>query len=83
MIARIYAAEARSEFTKLVRLPAYVLPTIAFPVAFYVFFGIVLPQRHDGEAARYLLATFGAFGTIGAGSLVKVDAIVKIDLGTI
>lgn len=66
MIARIYAAEARSEFTKLLRLPAYVLPTIAFPVAFYVFFGIVLPQRHDGDAARYLLATFGAFGTIGA-----------------
>ncbi len=66
MIATIYAAEARAEITKLVRLPAYAIPTIAFPVAFYVFFAIVMPQKDNAEAARYLLASLGAFGAIGA-----------------
>ncbi len=64
MIAHIYAAEARSEITKLTRLPAYAIPTLAFPIAFYIFFGIVL-QQHGADAARYLLASFGAFGVIG------------------
>jgi ABC-2 type transport system permease protein len=66
MIARIYAAEIRAELTKLTRLPAYAIPTIAFPVAFYVFFGILTPQQNGAEAACYLLGSFGAFGTIGA-----------------
>jgi len=66
MIAHIYAAEARAELTKLIRLPAYAIPTLVFPVAFYIFFGLVMPQPNGPEAARYLLGSFGAFGTIGA-----------------
>lgn len=66
MIARIYAAEIRAEFLKLVRLPAYAIPTIAFPVLFYLFFGILMPQPHAQAPARYLLASYGAFGATGA-----------------
>ena len=68
MIARITMNETRAELTKLTRLPAYVIPTLAFPCAFYVFFGIVMNgSQHLGptSAATYMLATFGAFGVVG------------------
>ena len=68
MIARITLNETRAELTKFARLPAYVIPTLAFPVAFYAFFGIVMAgSQHIGgtSAATYMLATFGAFGVVG------------------
>jgi ABC-2 type transport system permease protein len=55
---------------KLRRLPAYAIPTIAFPVMFYLFFGIAMSgSRMTGgrSIAGYLLATYAAFGVIGAG----------------
>lgn len=49
MIARIMLAETRAELTKFARLPAYVIPTLAFPVAFYAFFGLALNgSQHIG-----------------------------------
>jgi ABC-2 type transport system permease protein len=68
MIAHITFAETRAELTKLVRLPAYVIPTIAFPLGFYAFFGLAMGgSQHIGvtSAAAYMLATFGAFGVVG------------------
>jgi len=68
MIAAVTVNETRSELTKLVRLPAYVIPTLAFPLGFYAFFGIVLNAGHgvaSTPAATYLLATYGAFGVVG------------------
>src|SRR5690606_22503291 len=37
-----------------------------FPALFYLLFGVVL-NSGNGDAARYLLATYGAFGVMGAG----------------
>lgn len=34
--------EARCELLKSLRLPAYTLPTLAFPTLFYVMFSLVL-----------------------------------------
>ena len=68
MIAHVTVAETRAELTKLVRLPAYVIPTLAFPLAFYVFFGIAMgaSRGYAGTTvATYMLATYGAFGVIG------------------
>jgi ABC-2 type transport system permease protein len=68
MIAAITVAETRAELTKLARLPAYVIPTLAFPLAFYAFFGLAFgPGRSFGDltVSAYLLATYGAFGVIG------------------
>ena len=68
MIARITLAETRAELTKLARLPAYVVPTLAFPLAFYLFFGVAMNSGHGAGAtavATYLLATYGAFGVVG------------------
>lgn len=66
--ARIYRLEIKSEFLKMLRLPAYVVPTLAFPLLFYVFFGLAFGHGSVGNVsmARYLIATYGAFGVIGA-----------------
>ena len=63
---RIYLLETRCELLKLLRLPAFLIPTLGFPMMFYTLFGIVLPmKRTDFPMSTYLLATYGAFGVIG------------------
>lgn len=66
--ARVYLLEARYEFLKLVRMPAYAIPSIAFPVMFYVLFGMMFGRQSVGGTSMttYLVATYGAFGVIGA-----------------
>lgn len=66
-LPRIYALEAKYEFLKLLRLPAYVVPTLAFPLVFYMLFGVAM--KHQGPSGTfdlptYLLATYGAFGVM-------------------
>lgn len=61
---RSYALEARCELLRLLREPAYVLPSILFPALFYLLFGVMLSG--GGMAAQYTLAGYGVFGTIGA-----------------
>jgi ABC-2 type transport system permease protein len=65
---RIYALEAKYEFIKALRMPAYSLPTLTFPVLFYLLFGIGMSTKSVGSMgmATYLIATYGAFGVIGA-----------------
>ncbi|MBZ0111947.1 MAG: ABC transporter permease [Thermoanaerobaculia bacterium] len=63
-LLRIYWLEGKFELFKLVRMPAYIVPTIAFPVMFYILFGLSLPTG-DFDMASYLIATYGAFGVIG------------------
>ena len=63
-----YINEARFDLLKMLRLPMYSVASIAFPVMFYVLFGVVFgKQGGEGpQVARYLLASYGAFGVIGA-----------------
>ena len=61
-----YVQEAKCEFLRMLREPAFCGPVIGFPVLFYLLFGVVL-DKGKGGAAQYLLATYGAFGVIGAG----------------
>jgi ABC-2 type transport system permease protein len=65
---RIYALEAKSELLKMVRMPAYAIPTLAFPLVFYLLFGVAMGKRmaRGFDMAEYLLATYGAFGVMGA-----------------
>ena len=60
--------ESRCEFLKVLRMPAYSVPTIAFPVMFYLLFGVLFGRQQAGPTSMstYLLATYGAFGVIGA-----------------
>ncbi len=65
----MYLAEARYELIKVSRMPSYYIPTLAFPVLFYVMFGLLLGTRQSVGSvtlSAYLLATYGAFGVIGA-----------------
>lgn len=66
--SRAYVLEAKYELLKMVRMPAYAIPAIAFPVMFYALFGLVFGGRATGNVsmATYLIATYGAFGVIGA-----------------
>lgn len=65
---RTYLLEIKYEFLKALRNPAYALPTILFPIIFYYFFGVVFGGKQTGNVkmAEYLVATYGAFGVIGA-----------------
>jgi ABC-2 type transport system permease protein len=65
---RSYLLEAKCEFLRLLRTPSFALPSLLFPPLFYTLFGIVLGGGSGGSgAARYLLATYGVFGIMGAG----------------
>jgi len=83
-LTRIYRMELKSEFLKMFRMPAYVIPTLAFPLVFYLFFGIAFGgSKKVGESttmAAYLIATYGAFGVIGA-SLFGFGVGVAIERG--
>jgi ABC-2 type transport system permease protein len=65
---RTYLLEIKYEFLKALRMPQYSLPTIFFPIVFYIFFGVMFGGRNTGgvKMAEYLIATYGAFGVIGA-----------------
>jgi len=62
---RSYLLEAKCEFLRMLREPAFCIPVIAFPTMFYLLFGVLL-NKGSGGAAQYLLATYGVFGVIGA-----------------
>ena len=65
---RMIALESKYELLKLVRLPAYIVPTLAFPVLFYLLFGVIFGRATAGgvSMSTYLVATYGAFGVLGA-----------------
>lgn len=63
---RSYLLEARYEFLRLLRTPSFALPSLLFPALFYLLFGVLL-NKSNGDAARYLLATYGVFGVMGVG----------------
>jgi len=65
---KTYLLEIKYEFLKALRMPQYSLPTILFPIVFYIFFGVMFGQRKTGAVnmSEYLIATYGAFGVIGA-----------------
>ncbi len=63
---RLYALESWYEFLRVLRTPAFALPTLAFPLLFYVMFALVLPgQWGSYQKATYLFATYCAFGVMG------------------
>lgn len=60
----LYLREIRAEVVRAWRTPAYVVPTLLLPVAFYALFGVILAQPGSGMAAR-TLATFGVGAALG------------------
>lgn len=63
---RLYAMEAWAECLRMARTPAFMLPTLAFPVVFYLMFAVLIPgQWSSFQKATYLFATYGVFSVIG------------------
>ncbi len=64
----IYRTEAHHEFLKLIRIPIFAVSVVALPVLFYVIFGVTFADGTAGGVGvtTYMLATYGAFGVIGA-----------------
>jgi ABC-2 type transport system permease protein len=61
-----YALEAKYEFLRVLRTPAFAVPTLLFPPLFYLLFGLLL-NRGNANAAHYLFATYSVFGVMGPG----------------
>lgn len=80
---RIHLLEAKYEFLKVMRVPGFVVPTVLFPLIFYVFFGVALGhQRIPGNMmlGQYLIATYGTFGVIGV-SLFGFGVYIAVERG--
>jgi ABC-2 type transport system permease protein len=78
-----YGKEAYYELLKYLRIPMYTGSTLAFPIMFYVLFGLLM--NHGGAVGRmgvstYLIATYGTFGVMGA-SLFANGIGVAVDRG--
>lgn len=63
---RIYAFEARYQFLSVLREPGFAIPTLLFPLIFYLFFGVVMGAGSFSAATpTYMLATYSVFGIMG------------------
>lgn len=62
---RIYLTESFFEFLKLLRLPAFAIPTVAFPAVFFVLFGLMF-NGDNPEAVSAILVAYSSFGVLGA-----------------
>jgi ABC-2 type transport system permease protein len=66
-MTRVYWLEARTELLKFARMRSYSISIILFPLMFYCFFGLAMPQLSTSTSmARYLLASYGAFAIMGS-----------------
>jgi len=61
-----YLAEMRSECLRYLRAPGFILPMTLFSTVFYLMFGVLI-NHGNADAARYLLASYAAFGIMGPG----------------
>ena len=78
-----YWMESKMELRKMARLRQYSMSTICFPLMFYIFFGLVMASSFTQgpiSASSYLLATYGAFGVMGA-TLYAFGAGVAVERG--
>ncbi|HYM87031.1 MAG TPA: ABC transporter permease [Pseudoxanthomonas sp.] len=66
MAVALYLREAKYEFLRVLRTPAFSIPTLVFAPMFYLLFGVLLNRGNTG-AASYLMATYSVFGVIGPG----------------
>lgn len=60
--------EARCEFLRMLRMPSFVVPTLMFPLMFYLLFGVFMGSGKAGyQAAHWQLASFCVMGVLPPG----------------
>ena len=63
-----YLGDIQVELLKMLRTPAFSIPTIVFPVMFYLLFGVLLGSaRGNMQMGLYALAAYAVFGTMAPG----------------
>ena len=63
-----YLGDMKFEFTKMLRTPAFALPTLLFPAMFYLLFGVLMGSaKGNADAALYSFAGMSVFGTMAPG----------------
>ena len=64
----VFGKETKYEFLKLLRNRSFSLAVVAFPIMFYLLFGVTNRGANSNgiHMARYLLAGYACFGVIGA-----------------
>jgi ABC-2 type transport system permease protein len=69
--SRVFAAylgDMRFELTKMLRTPMFAVPTLLFPLMFFVLFGVVMGSaRGNGQQSLYAFASFGVLGAMAPG----------------
>jgi ABC-2 type transport system permease protein len=61
-----YAGDIRFELVKMLRTPAFAVPTLVFPAMFYILFGVIM-GKGDPVAGLGTYARLGVFGTMAPG----------------
>ncbi|HEX6397545.1 MAG TPA: hypothetical protein VFZ95_08990, partial [Steroidobacteraceae bacterium] len=63
-----YLGDMRFELTKMMRMPMFAVPTLLFPLMFFVLFGVVMgSSRGNGQQSLYSFASFGVLGAMAPG----------------
>jgi ABC-2 type transport system permease protein len=63
-----YLGDIRFEVVKMIRTPAFAIPTLMFPLMFYMLFGVFMgSMRGNAEMAQYTFAAYGVFGAMAPG----------------
>ena len=69
-VLRLYVIEAKYETLRLLRNPSFIIPTLLFPIGFYLFFGLVLGGAQllaHPAVSTYLYVNYGAYGVMAPG----------------
>jgi ABC-2 type transport system permease protein len=67
-ILAAYLGDIRFELVKMFRTPAFAIPTLMFPLMFYLLFGVFMgSMRGNAELAQYTFAAYGVFGAVAPG----------------
>jgi ABC-2 type transport system permease protein len=69
-LLRAYLTEAKYEFLRMLRVPAFAIPFLVLPVALFLLFGVVMfgQEVHaDPNIGRFLFTAFAVFGVMGPG----------------
>jgi ABC-2 type transport system permease protein len=61
-----FREEFRCELRKLVRDPAFVLPSLGFPIAFFLLFGVMLPFAKTDSARWIVMANYAGFAVLAS-----------------
>ena len=60
---RAFVSEAITEWLRAIRVPSFIVPVIALPLAFFALFGIAM-ARDPAETSR-MLVSYGVFAALG------------------